>query len=118
MDTRPEEDGMAGQMHRIEIDRSKKLTEDPRNGHNRWHPDIRPAVRIQPGDSVELPTRDAFDGQLSRETQAADLANADLSVVHPLTGPVYVEGAEAGDLLEIEIGEITPEPFGYTVQVP
>jgi formamidase len=109
---------MAGQGYRVEIDWSKKLTEDPRNGHNRWHPDIAPAVRVQPGDSVELPTRDAFDGQISRETQAGDLLQADLSVVHPLTGPVYVEGAETGDLLEIEIGEITPEPFGYTVQVP
>jgi formamidase len=39
-------------------------------------------------------------------------------VIHPLTGPVYVNGAESGDLLQVEIGEITPEPFGFTVQIP
>ena len=41
-----------------------------------------------------------------------------LNLVHPLTGPVYVEGAEPGDMLEIRVREVAPEPFGYTVQVP
>src|SRR5919202_670156 len=41
-----------------------------------------------------------------------------LDVVHPLTGPVYVEGAEPGDLLEVEIVEVVPDSYGYTVQVP
>jgi formamidase len=109
---------MAGRTHRVEIDRSKPLREEPGTGHNRWHPDILPILRVDPGDEVELPTRDAFDGQISPQSTAADVAQSDLSVVHPLTGPVYVNGAEPGDLLEIQIGEIRPEPFGYTVEVP
>ena len=40
-----------------------------------------------------------------------------MSIVHPLTGPVYVNGAEPGDLLEVSIVEITPEPFGFTAQM-
>ena len=39
-------------------------------------------------------------------------------MVHPLTGPVYVEGALPGDLLEVEIVEVLPDSYGYTVQVP
>src|SRR6476659_9000286 len=109
---------MAERTHRIQIDRAKTLAQEPATGHNRWHPDIPPIIRIGPGDSVELPTRDAFDGQIGPRTTAEEVARADLSVVHPLTGPVYVNGAEAGDLLEVQIGEITPEPFGYTVEVP
>jgi formamidase len=109
---------MAGREHRIQIDRSRALREEPGTGHNRWHPDIPPILRVEPGDSVELPTRDAFDGQLTPQSTAEDVGRSDLSVVHPLTGPVYVNGAEPGDLLEIQIGEITPEPFGYTVEVP
>jgi formamidase len=35
-----------------------------------------------------------------------------------VTGPVYVEGAEPGDLLEVEIVEVLPDSYGYTVQVP
>ncbi|MGH9005470.1 MAG: acetamidase/formamidase family protein, partial [Acidimicrobiia bacterium] len=39
-------------------------------------------------------------------------------LVHPLTGPVLVEGAEPGDLLVAEILEVIPEPFGFTAQIP
>ena len=105
-------------VREIRIDRSKTLAEEPGTGHNRWHPDIPPALRCQPGDEVILDTRDAFDGQLTPEASAEAVAAANLDVVHPLTGPVYVEGAEPGDLLEVEILDIEPDSYGYTVQVP
>jgi len=105
-------------VREIRIDRSKTLAEEPGTGHNRWHPDIPPALRCQPGDEVILDTRDAFDGQLTPDASAEAVAAANLDVVHPLTGPVYVEGAEPGDLLEVEILDIEPDSYGYTVQVP
>ena len=105
-------------IHEIRIDRSKTLPEEPGTGHNRWHPDIPPAVRCEPGDEVVLETRDAFDGQIGPEASLDVVAAANLDVVHPLTGPVYVEGAEPGDLLEVEILDIEPDRYGYTVQVP
>jgi formamidase len=37
---------------------------------------------------------------------------------HSLTGPIFVNGAEPGDLLEVTIVEIEPQPFGFTVQIP
>ena len=105
-------------VHEIRIDRSKTLTEEPSTGHNRWHPDIPPAVRCEPGDEVVLETRDALDGQITLDDTFDDVANANLDVVHPLTGPVHVEGAEPGDLLEVHILEGAPESRGFTVQVP
>jgi formamidase len=109
---------MAGRTHRVAIDRSKPLRDEPRTGHNRWHPEVPPILQIEPGDAVELPTRDALDGQLGPDSTSADAGAVDLSVVHPMTGPVHVNGAEPGDLLEVQIGEITPEPFGFTAQIP
>ena len=105
-------------VHEIRIDRSKTLLEEPATGHNRWHPDIPPVVRCEPGDEVVLETRDALDGQIRPGATADDVAATNLDVVHPLTGPVYVEGAEPGDLLEVEILDVAPEPYGFTVQVP
>lgn len=102
----------------LPINRRLPLREQPDSGHNRWHPDIPPAVRVEPGQVVGLETRDAFDGQIQPGTAAEDLRRLDLNLVHPLTGPVYVEGAEPGDLLEVEIVEIVPERYGFTVQVP
>ena len=105
-------------VHEIRIDRSKTLVEEPSTGHNRWHPDIPPVVRCEPGDEVVLETRDAFDGQMHRDATLETVGAPNLDVVHPLTGPVHVAGAEPGDLLEVEILEVVPDSYGYTVQVP
>ena len=104
--------------HEIRIDRSKTLLEEPNTGHNRWHPDIPPVLRCEPGDEVVLETRDAFDGQMGPDATLETVAAPNLDVVHPLTGPVFVEGAEPGDVLEVEILDVGPDRYGYTVQVP
>jgi formamidase len=104
--------------HAVRIDPSKALGDEPGTGHNRWHPDIPPVVRCEPGEEVILETRDAFDGQMGPGISLDAVAGADLDRVHPLTGPVYVEGAEPGDLLDIEIIGIEPDGYGYTVQIP
>jgi formamidase len=105
-------------VREIRVDYAKTLAQEPVTGHNRWHPDIPPAVSCEPGDEVILETRDAFDGQMTRDASLETVAAPNLDVVHPLTGPVYVEGAERGDVLEVEILDIEPDSYGYTVQVP
>ena len=104
--------------HEIRIDRSKTLLEEPGTGHNRWHPDIPPVLRCEPGDEVVLETRDAFDGQMGPDATLETVAAPNLDVVHPLTGPVFVRGAEPGDVLEVDILDVEPDRYGYTVQVP
>ncbi len=104
--------------HEIRIDRSKTLLEEPGTGHNRWHPDIPPVLRCEPGDEVVLDTRDAFDGQMGPDATLETVAAPNLDVVHPLTGPVFVRGAEPGDVLEVDILDVEPDRYGYTVQVP
>jgi len=108
----------AVRSHEIRIDPSKPLRAEPHTGHNRWHPDIPPVLRVQPGDLVALETRDALDGQLTQASRSADVGSVNLNVVHPLTGPVAVEGAEPGDLLEVKIRHLEAAPWGFTCQVP
>ena len=71
-----------------------------------------------PGDVVAFETRDAFDGQIDRLGSGDDVLSVDLTRVHPLTGPVFVNGAAPGDLLEVEILSIDAADSGYTLQVP
>lgn len=104
--------------HVVEIDRSKSLAQQPATGHNRWHEDIPPILKIAPGDQIVLATRDALDGQLTPSSTSDDVGRVDLGPAHALTGPVHVEGAEPGDLLEVAIQAIEPEPFGFTMQAP
>ncbi|HSN90362.1 MAG TPA: acetamidase/formamidase family protein [Anaeromyxobacteraceae bacterium] len=94
-----------------------RCADDPRC-HNRWHPSIRPVAVAQPGATVVFGTRDAFDHGLTRDSTAADVVALNLNLVHPLTGPLYVEGAEPGDVLAVTLKDIEPDPFGYTIIVP
>ena len=105
-------------MKAVTIDRSKRLREQPNTGHNRWHPDIAPIVEVAPGEDVALETRDANDLQIGPRTTAQDLAKLERTTAHPLTGPVYVTGAQPGDLLEIEYLDIVPERYGWTRFAP
>ena len=104
--------------HEIRIDRRLPLAAEPHTGHNRWHPDIPPALRCDPGDEVVLDTRDTFDGAFDAGSTAKDVEGADFGLVHPLTGPVFVAGAEPGDLLVVDILEVIAQPFGFTAHVP
>jgi formamidase len=107
--------------HVVSIDPSKTLDEEPGTGHNRWHESIEPVLEVELGDTVVYETRDAFDGQLNGGSTESDVEQLNLNVVHPLTGPVYVKGAEPGDLLEAHLVEIEADPWeqwGYTIEVP
>jgi formamidase len=104
--------------HVIKIDRSKSLAEEPGTGHNRWHEEIPPILTVNAGDQVVVETRDALDGQITPASTPEDVRRVDLGKAHALTGPIYVEGAEPGDLLEVKIQAVRPERFGFTVQAP
>ena len=91
--------------------------DDP-NCFNRYHPDIPAVERASPGDMIVFQTRDALDSDLTLESNADDVAAIDLNLVHPMTGPVYIEGAKRGDVLAITLLDIVPDEYGYTVIIP
>ena len=63
-------------MKSSEIDRSKRLSDEPDKGHNRFHPAILPLLEVEQGEEVVLETRDGIDGQLGPEATEADFANS------------------------------------------
>jgi formamidase len=86
--------------------------------HNRWHPDLEPAFRVAPGDELRLECEDGLAGQLTRASTHADAGRLDLGLGHPLTGPVHVEGAEVGDVLEVEFLSYETAAVGVTAVIP
>ena len=86
--------------------------------HNRWHPDLEPIVEVAPGEEIRLEAVDGLDGQLTRESSHADAGTLDLGLGHPLTGPVYVQGATPGDVLEVELLSYETDDFGTTAVIP
>jgi formamidase len=91
--------------------------DDP-NCFNRYHPAIKPVVRAKPGDLITFETRDALDSDLTVRSLPKDVLAVDLNLVHPMTGPVYVEGAKRGDILAVTLIDIEPDEYGYTTIVP
>ena len=91
--------------------------DDP-NCFNRYHPAIKPVVRAKPGDLITFETRDALDSDLTVRSLPKDVLAIDLNLVHPMTGPVYVEGAKRGDILAVTLIDIEPDEYGYTTIVP
>ena len=105
-------------MKTVSIDRTRPLHAEPKTGHNRWHPDIPPVVEVDEGEEVALETRDGIDGHLNAKSTEADFASLRAGAIHPLTGPVLVKGARAGDLLEIEFVDIVPQRWAFTAIMP
>ena len=85
---------------------------------NRYHPAIPQVARAKPGDMIVYHTRDALDSDLTLDSNADDMAALDLNLVHPMTGPVHIEGAKRGDVLAITLVDIVPDEYGYTVIIP
>ncbi|MEO1491083.1 MAG: acetamidase/formamidase family protein [Pseudomonadota bacterium] len=105
-------------MTKVVIEKQGDHCADDPNCFNRYHPAIPPVARANPGDVIVLHARDALDSDLTLDSVAADLAAVDLNLVHPMTGPVHIEGAKRGDVLAVTLMDIAPDEYGYTVIAP
>lgn len=83
---------------------------------NRIHPDIPMAARALPGQTILFRTRDARDalGAVAAQTTEPDSLAGEFSRVHPITGPVHIVGAEAGDVLKVTITNIDPGRYAWS----
>ena len=86
--------------------------------HNRWSSQIKPLLRVESGSVIEVDTEEASDQQLTPESTVEDLKNLSFDPIHPLTGPVYVEGAEPGDVLKVKLHEVELGSWGWTGIIP
>jgi len=83
-----------------------------------WDNALEPALEIEPGETILLHVRDASDEQIGRESTTIDVAALDFSKVNPVSGPVFVKGAKAGDTLAVELLEFRPQGWGWTAIIP
>jgi formamidase len=105
-------------QERVVVEKSGDHCVDDPNCFNRYHPEIPPVARANPGDFIVFETRDALDADLDLDSTADDVTALDLNLVHPMTGPVFIEGAGRGDVLAVTLVDIEPDQYGYTVIVP
>ena len=102
----------------VEVKKKGEHCEQDPNCFNRYHPAIKPVARAKPGDLIVVHTRDALDSNLNLNSQPKDVTAIDLNLIHPMTGPIYIEGAKRGDVLAIKLIDINPDQYGYTTLIP
>ncbi|UNU23601.1 formamidase [Microcoleus vaginatus] len=101
----------------FKVDLTKAMSEQELVGHNRWHPDIPAVVSVNPGDVFRIECKDWTDGQIKNDDSPDDIRDVDLTVVHVLSGPIYVNGAQPGDILVVDIldiGALQGDEWGFT----
>ncbi|MBZ6494906.1 acetamidase/formamidase family protein [Natrinema longum] len=95
-----------------------EIAADDETVHSAWDNDLDPVRTIEPGDVVRFTCRDSTGGQFGPDSTVADVADLDVDRVHTLTGPVAIDGARTGDVLEIELLAVDHRGWGYTVVLP
>jgi acetamidase/formamidase len=90
---------------------------DPERIHHAWDASLEPTLRIEPGDTVRFDIHMAGWKQIERG-QSFEETRFDFDTLYNLLGPVFVEGAEPGDVLEVEVLELQPGPWGWCAVLP
>jgi formamidase len=100
-------------------DSSVSCAEDPAC-INRLHPEIPMVAIADPGERIVFLGRDAFDLTLDPDkfSSAKSIPREGVGIVHALTGPVFIKGADAGDVLAVTIEAMEPDKVGWTKAGP
>ena len=86
--------------------------------HYGWNRDHPPVVTVSSGAEVSFETMDASGGQLRPGSDHQSVAELDFGLINPVCGPVFVEGALPGDVLQIDILSVEPGAYGWTALIP
>jgi acetamidase/formamidase len=82
--------------------------------HSRWNRHLKPRLVVAPGDTVHLECQDASGAQVRPGMTLPEYLAIDRDRIHALTGPIFVEGAEPGDVLQIDILEVAHKGWGWS----
>jgi amidase len=91
--------------------------------HFGWDNSLAPALRAEPGSTILFHCHDSSAGQLGPLSTVEDVRTLDFGKINPVSGPIWVEGAEPGDALKITIEGFAPRVFdghgfGWTANIP
>lgn len=82
--------------------------------HSLWDRSLEPRLRIEPGDEVRIECVDASGGQVKPGMTTAQYLEIDRTRIHALTGPIWIDGAEPGDVLQVDVLATRHSGWGWT----
>ena len=78
----------------------------------------KPVIDIKSGETIEIDTVDSSGSQLNIDSTIDDVKNLDFSKVNPVTGPIFIEDAKEGDVVEVELIDFIASGWGWTAVIP
>jgi acetamidase/formamidase len=82
--------------------------------HSRWNRALEPRLRIAPGDRVYMECVDSSGEQVRPGMRLEEYLRIDRGRIHALSGPIFVEGAEPGDVLQVDVVEVVHKGWGWS----
>ncbi|MFN4059393.1 MAG: acetamidase/formamidase family protein [Paracoccus hibiscisoli] len=91
--------------------------------HFGWDNAIAPVQTVAPGSTILFNCMDSSAGQLGPSSTVADVTALDFGKINPVSGPIFVEGAEPGDALKVTLQDFAPRvqdgsAWGWTANIP
>lgn len=90
---------------------------DPSVIHHQWDADLEPILAIDSGDTVHYDIRVAGEGQVWPSATYED-TRFDFDTIYNLSGPLWVNGAEPGDTLQVDVLELQHGDWGWAAFLP
>jgi acetamidase/formamidase len=82
--------------------------------HSRWNRALPPRLSVAAGDIVHLDCLDSSGAQVHPRMTVAGFLAIDRERIHALTGPIFVQGAEPGDVLQVDVVEVAHKGWGWS----
>ena len=103
-------------MRRIPKKTTEKMTQQ---NDCDFGPNVKPIASVSAGETVEIEAYDCFGDSVRPERDWKKVLESGQEIFeNPVTGPIYVEGAEPGDTLAVDIVNIEVGKRGVTALVP
>jgi acetamidase/formamidase len=79
---------------------------------------IPPVARIKSGEEITFECLDASNGQIDKHSTIEHIKALVFAEIDQVNGPVYVDGAEPGDVLQVDVLEVETADWGWTAILP
>jgi acetamidase/formamidase len=86
--------------------------------HSRWNAELAPRLTIDAGDTVHFECQDSSGAQVGPTTTVQEFEAIDRGRIHALTGPVAIDGAMPGDVLQVDVLQVQHKGWGWSSVIP
>ncbi|KAJ5130362.1 uncharacterized protein N7515_006401 [Penicillium bovifimosum] len=87
-------------------------------GHHTWARRNTPKLTVSSGETVTFDAIDSSNGQLNSSSTASDIKTLDFGSVNPVFGPIYMNDAQPGDVLKVEVLDLEVADWGWSAIIP